>query len=86
MLLISACSIMLPKKKVNVYVSLLVAMVIGRLIWGPVMFACMGFDASAFGISAFLAGAVLNAVPGIVLQIVLIPVVVLTLERFVIKE
>ena len=77
---------MLPKKKVNVYVSLLVAMVIGRLIWGAVMFACMGFDASAFGISAFLAGAVLNAVPGIVLQIVLIPVVVLTLERFVIKE
>ena len=77
---------MLPKKKVNVYVSLLVAMVIGRLIWGTVMFACMGFDASAFGISAFLAGAVLNAVPGIVLQIVLIPVVVLTLERFVIKE
>ena len=76
----------LSKKKVNVYVALLCAMVIGRLIWGAVMFACMGFDVSAFGLSAFLAGAVLNAVPGIVLQIVLIPVVVITLEKVVVKE
>ena len=71
----------LPKRKVNVYVSLLSAMVIGRLVWGIVMFCCMGLDASKFGISAFLGGAVLNAVPGIVLQIVLIPVLVITLEK-----
>ena len=76
----------LPKKKVNVYVSLISAMIVGRLVWGVVMFACMGFDASVFGFSAFLAGAVLNAVPGIVLQVVLIPIIVLTLERFVAKK
>lgn len=68
-------------KKVNVYVSLLGAMVIGRLVWGVVMFCCMGFDVSKFGFSAFLAGAVLNAVPGIIVQIVLIPVLVITLEK-----
>ncbi len=72
----------LPKRKVNVYVSLLSAMVIGRLVWGIVMFCCMGFDASKFGLSAFLAGAVLNAVPGIVIQIVLIPILVISLEKF----
>lgn len=71
----------LPKKKVNVYVSLLCAMVIGRFVWGVVMLACMGFDTTAFGFSAFLAGAVLNAVPGIVLQIILIPVLVISLEK-----
>ena len=71
----------LPNKKVNVYVSLLGAMVIGRLVWGIIMFCCMGFDASKFGLSAFLAGAVLNAVPGIIVQIVLIPVLVITLEK-----
>lgn len=75
----------LAKKKINVYVSLLCAMIIGRLIWGAVMFACMGFDASAFGLSAFMAGAILNAVPGIVLQIVLIPIIVITLEKIVAK-
>lgn len=71
----------LANKKVNVYVSLLGAMVIGRLVWGVVMFCCMGFDVSKFGFSAFLAGAVLNAVPGIIVQIVLIPVLVITLEK-----
>ena len=76
----------LPKKKVNVYVSLLSAMVIGRLVWGIVMFCCMGFDASKFGLSAFLSGAILNAVPGIILQIVLIPVLVITLEKLVNKQ
>ena len=76
----------LSKKKVNVYVSLLCAMVIGRLIWGIIMFCCMGFDVSKFGLSAFLAGAVLNAVPGIVVQIVFIPVLVITLEKIVNKS
>lgn len=76
----------LAKKRRNVYVSLLSSMVIGRLVWGIVMFVCMGLDASKFGFSAFLAGAVLNAVPGIILQIVLIPVLVITLEKIVLKE
>ena len=76
----------LPRKKMNVYVSLISAMLIGRLVWGLVMFVCMGFDVSAFGLSAFLAGAVLNAVPGIVLQIVLIPIIVIALEKVVVKE
>lgn len=76
----------MPKKKINVYVTLLCAMIIGRLVWGVVMFACMGFDASAFGLSAFMAGAVMNAVPGIVVQIVLIPLLVITLEKVIIKE
>ena len=76
----------LPKKRVNVYVSLVSAMVIGRLVWGLVMFCCMGFDASKFGLSAFLAGAVGNAVPGIILQIVLVPIVVITVEKSVVTK
>ena len=75
----------LPKKKANVYVALLSAMVIGRIVWGAVMFCCMGLDASKFGLNKFLAGVVLNAVPGIVLQIVLIPVLVITLKKSVDK-
>ena len=71
----------LPKKKINVYVALLAAMLIGRLVWGAVMFACMGLDASIFGLAAFAAGAVTNAIPGIVLQIILIPVLVILLKK-----
>lgn len=76
----------LPKKKINVYISLLCAMLIGRLVWGIMMFGCMGFDTSKFGMAAFLSGAVLNAVPGIILQVILIPILVITLEKVVYKN
>lgn len=71
----------LPKKKINIYVSLVLSMIAGRLVWGIVQFCCMGLDASKFGFSAFWAGAVVNALPGIVLQIVIIPVIVMLFEK-----
>lgn len=77
---------LLPKKKINVYSSLLIAMITGRLVWGMAMFCCMGLDVSKFGLEAFWAGAVLQAAPGIVIQIVLIPILVIALERFVNKQ
>lgn len=76
----------LPKKKVYVYVSLLAAMVIGRVVWGLAMFACMGFDTSEFGMAAFVSGAITTAIPGIILQIVLIPILVITLSKVINKE
>lgn len=75
----------LPKKKVYVYVSLLAAMVIGRVVWGLAMFACMGFDTSEFGMAAFVSGAITTAIPGIILQIVLIPILVITLSKVINK-
>lgn len=71
----------LPKKKVNIYVSLVVSMLAGRVVWGFVQFCCVGFNTAKFGFSAFLAGAFVNAVPGIIIQLVLIPVVVMLLEK-----
>lgn len=76
----------LPKKKVSIYVSLLGAMVMGRIVWGVAMFACMGFDASKFGMTAFVTGAITTAVPGIMVQIVLIPLLVIALEKVVDKN
>lgn len=56
-------------------------MAAGRLVWGAVQFICMGLDASEFGFSAFWAGAVTNAVPGIILQIVIIPILIVIPEK-----
>ena len=72
---------LLPRKKPYIYVSLLTAMIIGRLIWGAAMFACLGLSGGSFPFSAFLAGAVTNAIPGIIIQIVLIPVLVMVLGK-----
>ena len=71
----------LPRKKPYIYVSLLTAMIIGRLIWGAAMFTCLGLTGESFTFAAFLAGAVTNAIPGIIIQIVLIPVLVMLLDR-----
>ena len=72
---------LLPKKPLNVYISLIGAMVSGRIIWGAVKFIIAGLTSTTFPFSVFLAGAVTNAVPGIILHIVLIPIIVLVLKR-----
>lgn len=70
-----------PKKKGYIYLSLIISMILGRLVWGLVQFACAGLDFNSFGFSAFWAGAVANSIPGIIVQIVLIPVLVIILEN-----
>lgn len=72
---------LLPRKKFFVYVSLLTAMIIGRLVWGSAMFVCMGISGSSFTFAAFIAGAFTNALPGIIVQIVWIPLLVILLDR-----
>ena len=72
---------LLPKKTVNIYVSLIGAMILGRIVWGITMVVISGVSGSAFTWSAFIAGALLNAVPGIILHIVLIPILVMALKR-----
>ena len=76
----------LPRKKSSIYIALLTAMVLGRLVWGAARFICTGLDVSAFGLSAFWAGAVTTAIPGIVVQIILIPLLVMILERYTAKS
>ncbi len=77
------CGIMrkaLPKKKPYIYAALLISMLAGRLIWGLAMFICMGAAGDAFTLSAFAAGAFTQAVPGIIVQIIIIPPLVMLLE------
>ncbi|MBQ3518538.1 MAG: ECF transporter S component [Clostridia bacterium] len=72
---------LLPRKKGYIYCSLLTAMLVGRVVWGLAMFVCMGADGGAFTFAAFLTGAFTNAIPGIIAQLVLIPVLVMLLDN-----
>lgn len=72
----------LPPKKIYVYCSLLTAMIMGRIIWGSAMFVCMGINGKLFTYAAFFAGAIANAIPGIIVQIILIPIFVIILDKF----
>ena len=71
----------LPKKKGFIYVALIGAMLCGRVVWGAVRVVLFGLGQSEFGWAAFMSGAFLNAIPGIIVQVVLIPIIVMTLQK-----
>ena len=76
----------LPNKPISAYIALIIAMIAGRVVWGIVRYALMGLFQTEFSFPLFLSGAVLTAWPGIVLQIVLVPALVLLLEKFGIQS
>ncbi|MBP3324063.1 MAG: ECF transporter S component [Clostridia bacterium] len=72
---------LISNKVLGTYLSLISAMIGGRIVWGAAQLVITGLNGTSFPFSAFIAGAVLNAIPGIIAQIVLIPLIVFALER-----
>ena len=68
------------KRLLSIYVSLLVAMISGRIVWGIIQLILLGFGANGFTLQAFIAGAVTNALPGILLQLLLVPAILVFLQ------
>lgn len=66
---------------VSLYRSLVIAMIGGRVIWGMVRVVMLGMTGNAFTWQMFMAGAFLNAVPGIILQLVFIPALMVALNK-----
>ncbi len=71
----------LNKNTISTYVSLIVAMIGGRIVWGVVSFAIYAIMGSTFTLSAFFAGGFTSAIPGIILQLVIIPPIVIVLRK-----
>ncbi len=72
----------LAHRPLRVCLALLGSLLSGRIVWGLVSFALYWlFLGKAFTMQMFLGGALLQAWPGIVAQLVLIPLIVLALER-----
>ncbi|MBR2615297.1 MAG: ECF transporter S component [Clostridia bacterium] len=72
----------LPKKPFGIYVSLICAQLFGRLAWGAVQFFLSVFDKSnSFYFEMIVAQTVTPALPGIVLQLILIPPIVIAMQR-----
>ena len=71
----------LPRKKWMIYAALLISMIAGRVVWGAVQALLAGLSGNSFTWTLFLTGAVINAIPGIIMQLVLIPVLVVTMDK-----
>ncbi len=82
--LVSGLVMLLFKNKnklLPIYISLVSAMIAGRAIWGPIMALLMRQSEKAFTIAAFAASAFINAIPGIIVQLVIIPPLVYTCKK-----
>ena len=72
---------LLPKKTVYIYITLVASMLAGRIVWGAVSFALAGLRETSFSFTVFWASAFAGSVPGIILQIALVPIIVLALKK-----
>ena len=72
---------LLPRKKGNIYAVLVISMIAGRIVWGIARVILAGLSGSSFTWALFLAGAVTNAIPGIIMHLILIPVLVIVMDR-----
>ena len=71
----------LPGKKVKLYISLISAMILGRIVWGMVSLVIYGVTNAVFTWQIFIGGALLNAIPGIILQLIVVPILVMAIEK-----
>ncbi len=65
----------------SLYRSLIVSMISGRVVWGLVQAVLLGLGDNGFTLSMFIGSAFLKAIPGIILQLVLIPAIMLILGK-----
>lgn len=63
------------------YISLVTAMLAGRLVWAFAEVILLGIGGNTFTWKMFAAGAFLNAIPGIIVQLVFIPLIMVALRR-----
>lgn len=67
---------LLYHKTKKIYLSLITAMVSGRMVWGATKAILLCVGEKSFTFAAFIAGGFLDAVPGIILQLILVPIIV----------
>lgn len=60
---------------------MLAAMLAGRIVWGIAEVILLGMAGNVFTWQAFMAGAFLNAIPGIIVQLTLIPTLMVALHK-----
>lgn len=70
-----------PKKNLYLFPALIISMLGGRIVWGISRYIMAGLSGSHFDFSLFIAGAFTQAIPGIICQIILVPLIVIALKK-----
>ena len=56
-------------------------MIAGRIVWGIVYAALLSFSGDTLTWNLFITSAVVNAVPGIIIQLVLVPSLMIFIKK-----
>jgi len=71
----------------SIYISLVVSMIAGRIVAGFIVWMLTSlFAAKLPGPVAFITGSVVKGLPGIVIQLLLIPAIVFLIEKHVVSQ
>lgn len=72
--------------KGKIYISLIGGMLGGRIVLGIANTILFGLKGNPYGLSVFLTSAFVNALPGIVIQLIVIPAIIYALKKAKLTE
>ena len=64
-----------------IYTSLVSAMLAGRAVWGIAQCALIGVGENGFTVTAFISGGFVKALPGIIIQLIILPPLILLIKH-----
>ena len=67
---------MIKMKKGRIIIPLIIAMIGGRIVWGVAKAVLLGATGKGFTMEAFIVGGFIDAIPGIIIQLIFIPLIV----------
>ncbi len=65
----------------GLYLSLIIALLGGRIVWGGVTFVLYQFLETSFTFEMFLASAFINSVIGVIIQLIIVPPIVKLIQK-----
>ena len=72
--------------KWRIFICLVCSMIAGRIVWGISKAALLGVAGKPFGIEAFIIDGFVDAIPGIILQLILVPTIVILTDKKLSKQ
>ncbi|MDK2801376.1 MAG: hypothetical protein PWP27_2383 [Clostridiales bacterium] len=68
-------------RKINVWVSLIIAMLLGRFVSGVANYILLTFGGKSFVLQMFLVSAFIKSIWGIIIQLITIPLIIKAVEK-----
>ena len=73
---------LLKKNVYSIYLSLFISMIVGRMVLGVANVILLSLDGVSYSFEVFISAAFINAIPGIIFQIIVIPLIILAINQY----